>query len=227
MTRLLTFSLLLLAVLLLVFRVLLELLVGAAGGDVHTAIADAPQTWTAVALLAAATLTLTFMVRARPRQPHRPSAARSSDDEPPRLNKLPLSVKSLAAIAAVSLLGCSSCATMKEQGRAVAGDVIDCMTEQAKQLDQQFGPVVDALLQHATQSDGNLDWSMVKDRTKQLALDSGRCVLARAVARFVKPYEPAPGTPQAAGLDVDTVAVRAGWRELAGGKTYRTPDGDI
>lgn len=207
---LLTFALLMTA-----GRLLLELGTAMAGGDVRTDLRGAPHEWLVIALWAASACAVSAAVA----WPHVQKAP---------TNKLLRGVKArVVALACVSLVGCSSCATLKEQGRAVAGDVVDCMTDQAKQLDEQFGPVFEKLLQLATQSDGDIDWQIVKDTSRNLAVDGGRCVLARAVARLLHPPARDANAPQSAHLEVDRSRALAGWRELADGKVYRTPDGDI
>lgn len=134
---------------------------------------------------------------------------------------------SLAAIAGTTLLACSSCATMKEQGRAVAGDVVDCTTAAAAELDEQFGPVVDKVIELNIAGDGGIDWTPVRESTKHMVTDAARCVLARAVARLMRKAAPDDDAPQSAHLEVDQERLRSAWRQLADGTTYRTPYGDL
>lgn len=190
-------------------RVLLELTVWLAGGAVHASLTTDTGDWIVVGLIGACMVMVSAALW-RPR------------------NKLPRGVNSLLVLlACATLLGCSSCATMKEQGRELAGDVVDCMTDQAKQLDEQFGPTVDKVLELAMHGDGGIDWPTVKDATRQFATDSAKCVLARSVARLMKPQSRDPNAPQSEGLEVDRDRLQSAWRQMADGKTYRTPDGDI
>lgn len=124
------------------------------------------------------------------------------------------------------LLGCN-CGAVKQEARAVAGDVVDCTTANARTLTEQFAPLVDSLLRHATGVDGKIDWAPVKDATKQFALDAGGCVVANVVARHLAPRLADPTAPQVAGLELDQAALAAGFRELYPGKKFLTPSGEL
>jgi hypothetical protein len=129
-------------------------------------------------------------------------------------------------VLALLLTACSSCSWLQSESKEVAGDVVDCTTAQAKELGTQFGPVVDELLTNATGNDGSVDWTRIRTATKSFALDTGACVLASAVARALAPKTSDPNAPQAAGLEVDVVALRQGFEQLRneayGGKSFKT-----
>jgi hypothetical protein len=134
---------------------------------------------------------------------------------------------------AIALLAVSvSCAQVKDEGKQLAHDVIDCTTANAHTLTDQFAPVVDSLLRHATGGDGSIDWAPVRAATKSFAQAAGGCVLATVIARLMRPRPAAdPSAPLAAPLEVDQAALLAGFgdlrRELFPGKRFLTDLGEL
>lgn len=128
----------------------------------------------------------------------------------------------------LAVLGCDACAGAVREGKAIAGDVVDCTTASARTLTDQFAPLVDQLLRNATGGDGKIDWAPVKDATKQFALEAGGCVLANVIARHqAAPVKADPDAPQVANLEADPKALLAGFRELYPGKRFVTPLGEL
>lgn len=133
----------------------------------------------------------------------------------------------LALALTLTFAACSSCSSLKQEVKSVASDVVDCTTQNARTLTDQFAPLVDELLRHATGGDGKIDWAPVKDATKQFALDAGGCVLATVVARHQAPPKADPAAPQVSNLEADPRALLAGFRELYPGKRFVTPVGEL
>lgn len=139
-----------------------------------------------------------------------------------------------AALAVLNLLALvflllivSSCSWLKSESKATASNVVDCTSATVRSLNKQFGPVVDELLVQATSGDGQVDWSRVKYATRAFAVSTGLCVLAHSVQRAILPIQKALDTPQASPLEFDRESLRAGFAELAGGRTYRTELGTL
>ena len=124
------------------------------------------------------------------------------------------------------VLGCD-CSGVKKEAKAIASDVIDCTTENARTLTDQFGPLVDELLRHATGADGKIDWAPVKDATRSFALASGGCVVGNVVARALAPKSTDPDAPQVSGLEVDQAQLLSGFRALYPGKKFVTTSGPL
>jgi len=137
----------------------------------------------------------------------------------------------LSAFTASLAIGSAwSCSSMKGEGGAL-GAIVDCTTKSTKALSAQFAPLVDALLVRATDSTtGKVDWSPIKSATKSFAADTGGCVLAAVVQRYLHPAPPDPNAPQTEPLKVDLDSLRAGFNETRsdlGGKTYLTSEGSL
>lgn len=136
------------------------------------------------------------------------------------------------ALTIATLAACSSCATLKEEGKALAGDVVDCTTQHARTLTEQFAPLVDSLLRNATGADGSIDWAPVKQASSKFGLDTGGCVLATVIARHTQPRASAdPSAPQVSPLEADPAKLLAGYgvlrAELFPGKTFKTELGTL
>lgn len=127
----------------------------------------------------------------------------------------------LALLGAVWLnVGCG--ATAKRLG----GVVIDCTTSNSTTLTREFGPTVDALLRAATQPDGRMDWSIIKEAAKSFGLDTGACVLANAIAGITSQR-----TTGASAMSTSPAQTRAEFRalsiELFNGNIFHTGNGNL
>lgn len=125
------------------------------------------------------------------------------------------------------LLIVSSCSWLKSESKATASDVVDCTSANVRSLNKQFGPVLDELLVQATGNDGEVDWTRIKHATRAFAVSTGLCVLAHSVQRALVPIQHALDVPKASPLELDAESLRAGFRELAAGRTYRTELGTL
>ena len=123
--------------------------------------------------------------------------------------------------------GLFACGWLKSETKQTAANVVDCTSANVRSLNKQFGPVVEELLWQSTSSDGKVDLDRIKHATRGFAVSTGLCVLAHVVQRALLPIQKALDQPQAAPLELDRAALRAGFRELADGRTYRTELGEL
>jgi hypothetical protein len=127
------------------------------------------------------------------------------------------------------LTACSSCSWLKSEAKATAGNVVDCTTASAKDAVTQYGPLMADVLVQATSDTGAVDWSRIKSTAKSLALETGACVLASTVARYLAPHTGSADAPQSEGLVVDATSLKLGWEqarnELYGGRQFKTEAG--
>ena len=131
-------------------------------------------------------------------------------------------VMATVAIAGVTLLACSSCATLKQQGRDVAGDVVDCMKPELLDAARELGSVLDTALVTVLSDSGKVDREGFKAIARDLTSDAAGCALAAAIERLKKPRDQGP--PFASPLTVDVADLEAGWsdirREQFGGRSF-------
>lgn len=125
-----------------------------------------------------------------------------------------------------TLVSCSSCSWFTSQAKQTAGDVVDCTTDQALAVAEEYGPSVELAVRSQLSDTGKLDDISFKELAKSFATDTGRCVLARVVTRLLTP---SGGDAQASPLAVDTADVAAAWdavrADLYGGKAFALGDG--
>lgn len=97
----------------------------------------------------------------------------------------------------VSASKCAEPAHRNELLCAVRNDVVDCTTENAKVLVDQFGGLVEQLLAKATGADGAIDWDSVLPAVEKFGVADGGCVLASAVQGLLgrSQAEAGPGRP--------------------------------
>jgi hypothetical protein len=133
----------------------------------------------------------------------------------------------LALLCAIAVLGLAACGWLRSESRETAKNVVDCTSAEVVGLRKQFAPVVEDLIVQATHDDGSVDWSRIKHATRGFAVSSGLCVLAHVVQRSLVPVQKALDAPQSSALEADPGALRAGFRELAGGRTFKTELGDL
>lgn len=134
----------------------------------------------------------------------------------------------LLCLGALRLL--MACNSFKEHARDIAETIIDCTVENSTEITAEFGPLVDAALRAATRPDGSIDWAPLEAASKRFTAKAGGCVLAAAVAKALAPAAPVdPAAPQSSPLEVDRVALRAGFDRIRaaqfGGARFKTAEG--
>lgn len=123
--------------------------------------------------------------------------------------------------------GLFACGWLKSETRQTASDVVDCTSANARSLQRQFGPVVDELITSATNNDGSVDWSRIKQATVGFGVSTGLCVLAHSVQRALVPIQKLVNAPKSSALEPNPAALRAGFAELAGGRRFKTELGEL
>lgn len=146
---------------------------------------------------------------------------------PPESGRVRIDVILAFILCGVLAGGLLACGWLKSESRTTAANVVDCTSANVRSLNKQFGPVVEELLWQSTSSDGKVDLDRIKHATRGFAVSTGLCVLAHVVQRALVPIQKALDQPQAAPLELDRDALRAGFRELAGTRTYRTELGEL
>lgn len=125
-----------------------------------------------------------------------------------------------------SLFVCPSCASVKDEGRAIAKNVVDCTTSTAQQAIEEYSPTLEQVLVDRALPDGTLDRDHVKSVAKRYASEAARCVLAATFRRLMTP--PSGDAPQSAAA-VNPFAASRAWEELRagelGGATFKLPGG--
>lgn len=128
------------------------------------------------------------------------------------------------------MLAMFSCSAIGKEAKAVAASIVDCTKKETAGAVRELRPLGDALLVNAL-ADGKVDFGPVRDVAKGFATDVGRCVLADAVSRALSPKPVDPNAPKLSPLDVDTAALRAGFRQVAadlyGGVKFKTEAGEL
>lgn len=121
--------------------------------------------------------------------------------------------------------GLTACGpTIKDAGRAVAGDVVDCGRAEVADLALQFAPTVVQLIQRATGADNRVDPPSLDAAFGSLK-EAGWCVVEKVAARVRQHLPALPGAPQSSALEVDAAHLDSSLAELRGrmfpGKTFR------
>jgi hypothetical protein len=102
------------------------------------------------------------------------------------------------------------------------GVVVDCATDNAKQLTKQFAPTVEQLILLARGQDGKVDTGTLKSSVASFGADTGWCVLENTVARILSRVgsagAPMSSPEEIAGLQGTLAELRA---ELHPGVTYK------
>lgn len=132
-------------------------------------------------------------------------------------SKLKASAGVLAATlmtACVLCLAVPGCAWLKSEGDVAKAAVIDCTTATAHDAIKQFGPILDALLVQATDPNGKVNWTPVKDLGKGLGTELGGCVLATVVAHELAPDKPGPNAPKSSPLELNAASLREGFDDI-------------
>lgn len=134
-------------------------------------------------------------------------------------------MKILFRLILLSIFGLTycGCGQLKDEGRAVAKDFVDCTTQTAVQAIGEYGPAVEQSLVDAIGSDGKLDKERAKEVTKSLATEAARCVLASTILRLMTP--PSSSAPQSEPLLVDLVGLHQLRTEQLGDLRYKLPGG--
>jgi hypothetical protein len=124
-----------------------------------------------------------------------------------------------------------ACSALESTAKQTAHDLVDCTTSKAREAIDQYGGVVDAALELATDGSGHVDKGKLLDSAKNFAIDTGGCVLADAIARALSSHSDDPNAPKSSPLDADPVALRQAFEQLKaekyGGKSFQTPHGTL
>lgn len=138
-----------------------------------------------------------------------------------------LMMMSLTLVAVIAVIGCSA---FRREAHAVASGIVDCTAKQTHAAVSELRPLGDAMLVNAIDA-GKVNWSPVRDLAKGFVTDVGRCVLADAVSRALRPPSNDPNAPKISPLEVDQDALRAGFKQLSadlyGGITFKTDSGSL
>lgn len=123
-----------------------------------------------------------------------------------------------------------ACNTLKDTGKRVAGDVVDCMKPDAKAAIGELAPAFRDIVKNATGDNGRVDWAPVRAVAAPLKSAATRCAFTAVIAEVLRPH-PKAGAPQSSALQADATDVLAGYRaiqaEYFGGATFKLPDGDL
>jgi hypothetical protein len=123
-----------------------------------------------------------------------------------------IELTAMAAVVGIMLGLVAACGWLSRETKATGRNVIDCTVPAARELGQQFGPTVDAVLQGSLSDQGRLDRATVKALAASYVTDAARCVLASAINRLLYPRDQGP--PYAAPLQVNLADVAELWAEL-------------
>lgn len=145
----------------------------------------------------------------------------------------------------VSLSLCfPACNTIKDTGREIVGDVIDCTAPNVQEVAAHAVPFAVSVLRYATQPDGAIDWAPLRELVTHspdgqryeagTPLPTGvaiaGCAVATAIARALAPPPADPNAPQIAALAPDPAALRVGFEQLRadlGGRRFVTDSGTL
>lgn len=124
------------------------------------------------------------------------------------------------AMLAVLVLGLGAsqlgCGTLKDSGKRVADDVVDCMAPALAGSVAELGPAFRDVVKNATAGNGRVDWAPVKAVASPLKSAGSRCAFAAVIAEVLRPKEQ-PGAPQSEPLSADKVDVLTGFEAIRGG----------
>lgn len=141
--------------------------------------------------------------------------------------------------AALSVVGCQMA---RSTASSVGHDVVDCTKESAGELVPSMVPFAESVLRYATQPDGKVDWSILREVLTHSAgeryhpgaelppgLRIAACAVASAVGRALAPIP--DGAPKSSPLVPDPETLRIGFREmnrdLLGGRSFVTAEGRL
>jgi len=139
--------------------------------------------------------------------------ARTNDDRGSVAGMLLLVLAGAAVIWTAGMLW--SCSSARQHARSTAGAAIDC----ALVAYEQHADDLEALVRDATNLDGSIDWTRIREAVKKLGWSAGGCALATVIAKLF-------ATPAGARLAPapDVSEVRAEWNlirhEVLGGRSY-------
>lgn len=129
--------------------------------------------------------------------------------------------KSAAAVLSVLLLGSvavtqASCSA-STKGRVVNGATaaLNCESDSLKPLVAELVPIATSYVLSLISSDGKaVDTNALSKAWSGVKSDQGRCALATAIAVLADPVAPKAGVAMAAGLEVDSAALKAAYLEV-------------
>lgn len=90
----------------------------------------------------------------------------------------------VALVAIAGLCSLVACSWLKSETKQTASTVVDCASQQAKELTEQLSPTFEQLLDRATGGDGRIDWPSIDDATSRLKATAW-CALENTVARIL------------------------------------------
>ena len=127
------------------------------------------------------------------------------------------------------LLVASCSATTKARGKAMAGDVIDCLKPDVQELVTQFGPTTEDLIRATLSSDGKVDKEALKHAARGYATAKAQCVMASALSNLLAASSrpPDPNAPASEAQLVDQASALEARHELFGGARFKTAHGEI
>jgi hypothetical protein len=93
-----------------------------------------------------------------------------------------------------------ACVHARAAGAELASSVIDCTTQNAKSLTQQFGPALEQLIVRSIGGDGKVDTEGLADATKSFGLQTGFCVLENVTTKIISELA-SPEAPKSSPID--------------------------
>lgn len=134
-------------------------------------------------------------------------------------------VRALAISTLLLFAAVCGCGQLKEEGRAIAGDVVDCTKAEAVKAIEQYAPAVEQVIVDSIGGDGKLDKDRVLAATKTFGTNSAKCVLASTIHRLMSPPASSPDAPQSSPLAVDLAGLHSIRTEQLGAQRYKLPGG--
>jgi hypothetical protein len=137
----------------------------------------------------------------------------ATEERRPEGGSVRLCMAGMIALAMCSLVAVAACRTLKGEGKAIAGNVVDCAAKEAVKLSRQLEPMVDQLFQRARGQDGKIDWPSVELATEKLE-PLAWCAAENTVARWLKKSTDAVTDVQSSELVADKANLDYGFAEL-------------
>lgn len=143
------------------------------------------------------------------------------------------STPATVAVLALVVLGLGGsqlgCGTLKDSGKRLAGDVVDCMAPAIAGSVAELGPAFRDVVKNATADNGRVDWAPVKAVAAPLKSAGSQCAFAAVIAEVLRPKDK-PGAPQSSALQADPVDVLTGFEAIRGdwgGAKYKLDSGTL